>query len=77
MRVGFLEILAMTDPEEWAFVPNGTRAPLVTAWWRVSLFARIVGREWHAGRVGPLTAWETCRIIHPWHEPVKVWRRVV
>jgi hypothetical protein len=34
---------------------------------RLSLWCRIVGREhWADHRYGPILAWQTVRIIHPW-----------
>jgi hypothetical protein len=69
------DIEAATDnvDVDWGFVDCGPRRPSQTLWRRIRLWVSIVGRDWHAGRIGPFTAARVCSCIHPWREPVKAW----
>ncbi len=60
----------------WGFVEGPPRPLPATLWLRVRLWAGIVGRGWHAGRLGPVEAWRVAARVHPWRERVKRWTRV-
>ena len=62
-----------TAEPEWGYLDRGPRGLLDTAYRRAKLWFGIAFREWHAGRIGPVTAWKVCSGIHPWREPVKKW----
>ena len=61
------------ETTEWGYLDGGPRKLTDTLWRRMKLFAGIVGRTWHAGRIGPVCAWRVVRGVHPWREPVKQW----
>ena len=62
-----------TTEADWGYLDCGPRGLLDTFWRRVKLWRGIAFREWHAGRIGPVTAWRVCAGIHPWRETVKKW----